>query len=73
MRIGDCECAKMDMTFNDGGRRTDDDETEFTAIERRREVRGRTERGGGFCIAMEGPDVPIVDDESQSRVAGCNA
>jgi hypothetical protein len=60
------------MILRDGGRSAGDAETEFTAIERRSEVRGRTERGGGFGIALGGLELSILG-ESESSVADCNA
>ena len=72
LSIGEGECAKVDMILRDGGRSAGDAETEFMAIERRSEVRGRTDRGGGFGIALEGLEISILG-ESESSVADCNA
>ena len=72
LSIGDEECAKTDMIFRDIGRRAVDEEIEFTPIERRSEVRGRTDRGGGFGNTLGELEVSMVS-ESESTVTDCNA
>jgi hypothetical protein len=42
------------MTFNDGGRRIGEDETELISIDRMSEVKVRTDNGGGFAILVGG-------------------
>lgn len=60
------------MILRDGGRSAGDAETEFTAIERRSEVRGRTDSGGGIGIALGGLELSVIG-ESESSVVDGNA
>ena len=65
LSTGDCELARRDMTFSDGGRSTGEDDAVFMAMDRSSEVSGSTESGGVLGILIGGLD------EKGSRLVGC--
>ena len=52
LSIGDCEWARRDMTFSDGGRSTGEDDAVFMIMDRKSDVSGSTESGGVFGILI---------------------
>lgn len=72
LSTGDCEWARRDMTFSDGGRSTGEDDAVLMTMDRKSEMIGSTESGGVFGILMGGLDVSDGrGDEKESRDVGC--